>query len=163
MRHRHPLQHFQRGVVLHRSRFVDATVAVGGVLAEADVGDDHQIGSQVLDGPDGPLHRSRRAVRLAPLLVLGLGDAEDQDSRDPEIHHLANFVHQPVHRKAEDSRKRRDLFHLSHAGNDEDRIDQIVHGQGRLPDHAPQGFSAPQPAHAVRGKHHLTPPQAPER
>ena len=65
-----------RAVVAHH-----AAVAVDGVLAEADVGDHHELGVRVLDRAHRELHDALVVVGARALLVLLGGHAEQQHGR----------------------------------------------------------------------------------
>ena len=66
----------------------DAAVAVRGVLAEAGVDGDRQLGHRLLDRADRPLHDALVVPRLAADRVLLLGHAEQDHRRDAELRDL---------------------------------------------------------------------------
>ena len=62
----------------------DAAVAVGGVGAEADVGDDGEVGSGVLDSADGLLHGAVGSAGIGAGVVFVARAAEENDARDAQ-------------------------------------------------------------------------------
>ena len=73
---RHPAQQLKGCVVVHLLAVQDATVAVGGELAEADVGDDGHVGDSLLNDADGLLDDAAGVVRLGPKRVFVGGNSE---------------------------------------------------------------------------------------
>ena len=66
----------------------DAAVAVAGVLAEADVGDDEERGVGLLEGAHRLLDDAVGRVGLTGLLVLRRGYAEEEDGGNAELAQL---------------------------------------------------------------------------
>ena len=89
MRTSHRVRHCDITYPIHRERIVEATVvaqdaavAVGRVLAEADVGADEQLREPLANKPDAVDHRALRVVGGGPQCVLGPwleGDAKEDD------------------------------------------------------------------------------------
>src|SRR5690606_3690699 len=127
----------------------DPTVTVCRILAEAYVGDDHQVGNQVFDGPHRTLHRAGGAVGLASLFVLGFGNPVEQHGADAQLNDRANLVHQAVDGKTVDVRHPGDRFGFPHAWHDDERIDQAIDGKTCLAYETAHVFAFSQPAHAV--------------
>ncbi len=113
-------------------------MAVRGVLAEADVGDHGQVGVGVLQRPDRHLHDPLVVVGAAADLVLGGGDAEQQQRADPGGGDLAGLLDQVGDREALDARHRLDLLADPLAGDDEGGLDQVGRRELGLADHAAQ-------------------------
>ena len=82
----------------------EAAVAVRGVLAEADVGDHGQVRVRLLQRPHRHLHDALVVVGAGADLVLGGGDAEEQDRADPGGGELRRLGYQLGDREALDAR-----------------------------------------------------------
>ena len=82
----------------------DAAVAVRGVLAQADVGDDEQVGVRLLDRARGELDDALVVVGARALLVLLGRDAEQQHRRDAERVRLAGLLDRVRDRQPVDAR-----------------------------------------------------------
>ena len=78
---RGPGQEIQRGVVVDGMPFDDAAMAVIGVFAQTDIGNDHQIRQFVLDLADGPLHDAFFGVSLGAQRVFLVRQAKENDRR----------------------------------------------------------------------------------
>ena len=104
----------------------DAAVAVAGVLAEADVGDDEQVGVVLLQVAHGGLDRRLVVVGLGPDLVLVLGNTEQQHRPDALLHRLADLFDQAVRREVVVARHRRDLVLDALPVAHEERVDEIA-------------------------------------
>ena len=143
-----------REVVVDLAVADEAAVAVRGVLAEADVGDHDQFGVGLLQRPHRHLHDALVVVGAGAGLVLGGGDAEEQDRADPGGGDLGRLRDQLRDREALDARHRLDLLADPLAGDDEGGLDQVLRGELGLADEAAQGLGAAQAAHACGGKCH---------
>ena len=84
-----------------------AAVAVVGVLAQADVGDHHQVGHRLLDRPHRLRHDAVVAIRLRAGGVLLLGNAEQDHRRNAEVAHRPALLDGAVDRQLRDARHRR--------------------------------------------------------
>ncbi len=73
--------------------------------------------------------------RGGPARVLVLGDAEEDDRRDAQLGGLGDRLAQPVERELILARHRGDLATEIPAVVDEQRVDQVVHGQPVLAQH----------------------------
>ena len=131
-----------------------AAVAVVGVLAQADVGDHHQVGQRLLDRAHRARHDAVVAVRLRAGRVLLLRNAEQDHRRDAEIAHRAALLHRLVDRQLRDARHRADRLRHPRARHDEQRQDELVDAQPRLAHHAAQRLVAPQPARSIGREFH---------
>ena len=98
-------------------------MAVAGVLAQADVGDHHQVGHFALHGTHGELHDAVVGVGARAQLVFRFRDAKEEYRRQAELAHLAALFDQLVHREVEDARHGRDFLAHAFARLDEERID----------------------------------------
>ena len=130
----------------------EAAVAVRGVLAEADVGDHGQVRVGLLQRAHRHLHDALVVVGAGAGLVLGGGDAEEQERADPGGGDLAGLLDQAGDREALDARHRLDLLADALAGDDEGGLDQVGRGELGLADEAAQGLGPAQAAQAGAGK-----------
>ena len=87
---------FERGVVGDFTVFDDAAVAVVGVFAEADVGDDDEIEIRFADGFDGALDDAVCAGGAGAGGVFRFGKAEENDAGDAELFDFAAFFDELV-------------------------------------------------------------------
>ena len=143
------LQEFERLVVVDVVAFEMAAVTVRRVLAEADIADDHELWHRGLDGLDGALHRARRVPGRRAVCILVLRQAEDLDGGNAECGNLLGKLDGIVDREMVAVRHARDLFLDMLTRNDEDRVDEILRRESRLPDHGAHGR---RDAHAARTK-----------
>jgi hypothetical protein len=150
-------EHLEGDVVDDAAVLVErAAVAVRGVLAHAHVGDDVVLGIVRLDGADRQLDDAVLGKRAAPCLVLGLGQAEEDDRRDAERLQLVDLGGQLVERELEDARHRRDLVAQAGARLHEQRVDEVCGIQCGLADHRTKRLGAPQAPRAICGELHVT-------
>jgi hypothetical protein len=84
----------------------DAAVPVVRVLAEADVGDDEELGQLALDGADRGLHWRFGIVGVRSDVVLVLGNAEEQDAVDAVGLRRCGFFDRFIDRQVADARHR---------------------------------------------------------
>ena len=124
-------QQLDRDVVVDLAVADEAAVAVRGVLAEADVGDHGQVGVGLLQRPHRHLHDALVVVGAGAGLVLGGGDAEEQDRADPGGGDLGRLGDQLGDREALDARHRLDLLADPLAGDDEGGLDQVRRATAR--------------------------------
>jgi hypothetical protein len=154
MSDRHLAQQLQRHVVEDLAVLHDATMTVIHVLAETDIGDDDEIGKLVLDRPHGHLDDALGIVGAGGGGVFVRGDAEKQNRADPQAHDLADLVEQVADGELEAAGHRGDgVLHVL-PRDDEERVDEIVHLEGRLAQHVADSRSAAQPPHPVAGVVH---------
>ena len=103
-----------------------AAVAVAGVLAAADVGQEQQVRVPRAQPPERPLDDAVLGEVLRPDLVLGRGQAEQDDRGDAE---RADPVHLPVERLVDrqvaDPGHRGDLALDPGAVDHEERLDEV--------------------------------------
>src|SRR5262245_53220978 len=123
-----------------------------GVLAEANVGDDEQIGRGVFGGFDGLLHDAAFAVRVAAERVLFSRDAEENDAAEPELCRLAGFLSDYISRKLSVARHRADRLPPAFSGPREEGEDQLRRIEACLTDEAADGGVIAEPPEARRGK-----------
>ncbi len=117
-----------------------AAVAVVGVLAQADVGDDQQLRQRLLDARGPPAARCRRRRRPPePIGVLARRDAEQDHRRDAEsLDLLAPRAPTRVDRQLEARPASTGSPSDALAGHDEERVDQVVGARRGLAHQAPQ-------------------------
>ena len=127
-----------------------AAMAVIGVLAEAQVGDHQQPGRRLPGDPDGLLDDPVVAERGRPPRILVLGDAEQEDRRDAQLGRLGHRLAQPVERELILPRHRRDLPPQALPVVDEQRVDQVIHGQPGLAQHLAESRMAAEPSGPVQ-------------
>ena len=154
VRDRHLGEQLEGDVVEHLTLLDHAAVPVVGVLAEAHVGDDHQFRELVLDGADGHLHDALVVVGAGGGGVLVRRDAEQQDRLDAEPDHLAHLGQHVADGELVAAGHRRDGVLDVLAGDDEQRVDEVVELQLRLAHQVPDGGGAAQAPHAVAGVVH---------
>ncbi len=106
----------------------DAAVAVAGVLAEADVGDEDELlrGCGLLERAQGLLHDAVVFPCAGALLVFGFGQAEEQQAADAELCGLFGFAHGLVDGEVEDAGHGADWIAHAFAGADKERIDEVA-------------------------------------
>ena len=108
-------------------------VAVAHVLAEADIGDDENVGHLLLDPPDRPLDDAVVGHRPGGDLILLLGDPEEEDRRDPQRLHPLRLLDDVVDGHLKDPRHGDDrLLHLR-PRHGEQGIDQVVDARASSP------------------------------
>ncbi len=121
-------------------------MAVIGVLAEADVGDDERDGRRALDRAHGGLHRRFRIVGERSDVVFGIGQAEQDDALHAVAAGRFHFLYGFVDREVVDARHRRHFATDTLASTDEQRQDEHVRGQTRLADEIAHRRGLPQAA-----------------
>ena len=90
-------EQLERLVVLHDPVHEDAAVAVRGVLAQADVRDEHELRLIGGERPERLLDDPVLDPRARALVVLLLWDSEQQHGLDPERGKLAGLRHEILH------------------------------------------------------------------
>jgi len=136
-------------VVVHLAVDDDATVPVVGVLAEADVAADEQIGGGALDGADRLLHDALLVVRLGSRAVLRRRQAEQDHAPQAQLPGALGVLDQLVHRSLEHAGEQLDLAPYALAVGDEQRPHQLGRDEVGLLHQAAQCGGAAQPAHAA--------------
>ena len=144
----------ERDVVVHLAVADDAAVPVRRVLAQAYVGDHDELGVGLLQGSDGHLDD--------PLGVVGARCRPRPSRRDAEEDHGADAGRLDLGRLGDELGDREPLHagHRRHllahalAGDDEQRLHEVLRGQIRLAHQVAQCLRAPQAAHAGGGKAH---------
>ena len=115
---------------------------------------DGEVGVGVLERANRHLHDALVVVGAAADLVLGGGDAEEQDRVDPGGGDLAGLLDQVGDREALDARHRVDALADTLAGDHEEWLDQLRRRELGLADEAAQGLGPAQAAQAGSGKSH---------
>ena len=135
-------------------------VAVVGVLAEADVGEDEQLGVRRLDRARGELDRAVVVPGAGAVGVLLGGDAEEQDGRDAERVGGAGLLHDRGDAVAVDAGHRGDRRAPLQPVLDEQRQHEVRRRQRGLAHEVAQRAGAAQAAQAGGGKGGGHAPQA---
>ena len=149
MRDRGAREQAERAVVVDFAIDDHAAVAVGRVLAEADVRHHDQAGVGSLERADRLLDDAVVRVCLAALFVLGGGQTEQQHGRHTELAQLLRLAGQPIEREVVLAGHRWDLFAHVLSMRDEQRIDEVVRPERRFPHKPAQPFAATQAAEAL--------------
>jgi hypothetical protein len=143
----------REGIVVHGpavAGFDDhAAVAVAGVLAEADVGDEDQLfgGGRGFEGAQALLHDAVLVPCAGALLVLGFGQAEEQQAAEAEARGLFGLAHGFIDGEVEDAGHGADFAAHALAGAEKEGVDQVAGLDGGFAHQGPQGFAAPEAAH----------------
>ena len=125
-------------------------MAVVGVLAAADVGDDDQRRRGALDRPDRLLHDAVIGVAAGGDGVLLGRQAEEQHAGDAQAGDLLDLGGELIDRELIAARHRPDLAPHAVAVGDEQRIDEPIDRQRRLADEPAQRLGAAQAAQALK-------------
>ena len=125
-------------------------MAVIRVLAETDVGHDDQVRTRVLERRDRLLHHAVVGVALETERVLRVRDPEQEHSLDAERRKLDRLACELIDRELVDARHGRHRPAHVGAGNDEERLDEVVWRERRLADEIAKRCSASQAARATR-------------
>ena len=158
LRDRRAREQLERRVVVDRAVGAQqAAVAVGGVLAQAHVGDDQRVRARVLDRAGGELHDALVVPGAAALLVLVGGQAEQQHAGDAAVVQRPRLLSGGADRQAVDAghgvdgRARRVLGQGHEQG-----LDQVPRREVGLAHEVAERAGAPQPAQAGLGERHAT-------
>jgi hypothetical protein len=150
------------GVVFDRPSFTgfrdDAAVAVAGVFAQADVGDEDEFlrGRGLLDGAQSLLHDAVFIPCAGALLVLGFGQAEEEQAAEAQSCRFFCFADGFIDGEVEDAGHGADGLAHGLAGADEQGVDQVAGLQSGFAHQGAQGLGAAQAAHArFRETHEL--------
>jgi hypothetical protein len=158
----------QGGVVVDTTVAENTTMAVAGVFAAADVGEEEEIGMARAEPAQGALHDAVGREVLAADLVLGGRQAEEQNGGNAG---LADAVHlaieRVVHGEVANARHRADLaLHFGTVGH-ENGLNEIGGVELMLADESAQGVGpAPTPwpvdlgcGHGGKTRDRKAPPQ----
>jgi hypothetical protein len=134
----------------------DAAVAVAGVLAEADVGDEDQL----FDAASVCLSARRPCwtmpfvvIGAGATLVLGLRQAEEEQAAEAQARGFFGLFDGLVDGEVEDARHGADGAADALAGAEKEGVDQVAGGDSGLADQGAQGLGAAEAAHsAMTGK-----------
>ena len=96
-------EQLERDVVHDLVAVDDAAVAVRRVLAEADVGEEHELGRTLRERTERLLDDAVLVVGARRRLVLLLRDPEEEDGADAEPQELLGLVGEPVDRALRDA------------------------------------------------------------
>ena len=142
------VEQLQRRVVIDVVVFDLTAVAVVRVLAEADVADDDHVRQGFLDGADGTLDRALRVPGAGADFVFISRQAKDFDSPQSQGIDVFGQAYGVVYGQVITAGHAGDFFFDIRAGDDEDRINQIVETYMVFPDHNAQGSRKAQAAGA---------------
>ena len=132
-----------------------SAVAVAGVFAEAEVGDDDQLRGTFFNQPDGLLDNPVVVAADLAGVVFFVGDTEDQNGWNFQADHLIHNFVESVEGPLELAWHGFDLALEIGPMVDEQRIDQIFNPEVILADHVSQAWQASEPSHAHLGKNGL--------
>ena len=132
----------------------DAARAVRGVLAQAHVRQHGQSRRLGPDGADRALHGAGVVPGRRPLLILAIGQSEQEHAADPAGLGLRRQARGDVGRDVALAGERRDRAVDARAGDDEQRLHEIGRRDARLAHEATQPLGPSQAAHANSGKAH---------
>jgi len=135
----------ERPVVAHVAVLDHAAVAVGRVLAEADVGGDDEGGKVRLELPDRPGDDPVAGVRLGARLVLGARNPEEEDGIDALLRQPTDVVRYPVDGVPAHARHGGDRFDRLLPVPDEDRGHQVRGMDPVLPEESPDRVCPSEP------------------
>ena len=127
-------------------------MAVARVLAEADVGDEHELRVRGVERAERALDDAVVVPRAGRLLVLLLRDAEKQKGLDAERDELTGLAHELVDGELRDRVEPLDGPHDALPRAREERHDEVVEVEPRLAHERPQRVGAPQPPEPRCGK-----------
>ena len=127
-------------------------MAVVGVLAEADVADDAEVGVGVLEGAHRLLDDAVGGVGLrCRASSFAAGRPKSSTAGTPQVAQLARLGRELVERELVLAGHRRDLVADAAPVGDEQRVDEVARVQPRLGDEAAQGLAAAQTPEALEG------------
>src|SRR4029077_7990538 len=141
-------------VVLHFPVFNDAAMPVVGVFAEANIRHNQQIQIGAANRLDRALHDTIRRIGFGAERIFFFRDAEQNNSRNAKLLHLAALLKKSVDRLLRDAGHRSnripDIFARAH----EHRIDESARRQARFSRQGANRFAAPQPSRSGYRKTH---------
>ena len=127
----------------------EAAVAVVRVLAEADVGHDDELRARFLERADRLLDRPVVGEALDTVRILRARDAEEENRLDAERLELTGFASELVDGELVDTGHRGHGAADAVAGNDEERVDEVVRLERRLANEVAQGRRSAQATRAL--------------
>ena len=117
----------------------NAAMPVRHVFAEADIRDDEQRGQFLFQQPHGLLHDAVLRVSAGSLVILFVGNAEEQNGWHAERVGGGGFAQQFIRRKLEHAGHGGDGLADFFAAADKERQDELLHAQAGLADEAAEG------------------------
>src|SRR5207245_10123916 len=126
-----------------------AAVAVVGILAEADVGDEEQARRRLADGAERARDDALGVGGAAAARVLPLRHAEEDDGRHAQVPEPAALLGRALDRALRDAWHRRDRLLDPAPGHDEERLHELGRVDARLAHQAAERLAAAEPAGAV--------------
>ena len=142
-----PREQLERLVVGDLAVADDAAVAVRGVLAEADVSHQHQLGVLRAERAKRLLHDPVLVPGTGALVVLLVGHAEEEERLDAKPGQLAGLGDEVVDRVTAHPGQ---ILVPNRRGPGEERQHEVVEVEPRLAHQAPEGIGSTQPPEACR-------------
>src|ERR1700683_72864 len=131
-----------------------ATMAMAGVFAHADVGDDQQFQIGVPNSVDGALNGSIVSPSLGALFIFFLRQAKQNNSGQAELFDFAAFFDEFIDRLLVDAGHGADFGAHIFAGADEHWGDKSGAAEARFANQAAESFGAPQSTRAMNRECH---------
>src|SRR5262249_36629796 len=125
-------ENFQRGIVGDFIVFDDAAMAMVGVFAEANIGDDQQAQFRLANGFDGALHNAVFSQRTCTSRVFRFRESEKDHPGDAEVLDFAAIFGNAVGRLLEYAGHGTDLLSDAAAWADKHWIDKACGGEARF-------------------------------
>jgi hypothetical protein len=134
----------------------EAAVAVGGVLTEADVGDEDEgiEGTVLFEGAEALLDDALFVPGAGALFVFGFGEAEEEEATDAEGGAGLGLFEGFVKREVEDAGHGGDLAADAFTGAEEEGVDEGGGAEMGLADEGTEGLGAAKTPHAGCGEVH---------
>jgi hypothetical protein len=132
-------------------------VAVAGVFAEADVGDEDEAfgGGGGLESAKALLDDSVVGPCAGAFFIFGFGEAEEEKAAQAEIGRFGGILDGFVDAEIEDAGHGGDFFTDAFAGADEEWKDELAGFEAGFADEAAEGLGTAGSPHADEGKVHL--------
>jgi hypothetical protein len=98
------------------------------IFTEANVRNDHKLGTPVFDGPDGLLDDSGTGIGFGAPGIFLFGYTEEDDCWNTQVESLFRFLDSQVHGQLGDPGHGANLVSGFPAMNNEERVDEIIPG-----------------------------------
>jgi len=125
------------------------TMSVFSVFTETDIRPDQEVGRPLLDRADGTWNQPVRIVASGTGGVLLIRNPEEDHRGNTQRLDPRGLHDQVVDRKLGDPGHTRDRIPDRLPRHDEEGMDEVVHGEGCLPQHPAPGRSATEPTHSL--------------
>src|SRR5256885_11349140 len=130
-----PGEELEGRIVVDVAILYQAAVAVVGILAEADVGDEEQARRRLADGAERARDDALGVGGAAPACILPLGHAEEDDGRHAQVPEPAALLGRALDRALRDAWHRRHRLLDPAPGHDEERLHELGRVDARLARH----------------------------